>query len=132
MGFKAHKIKPYGKPDLANANQLSNPKSDREKVQALADSLEFMVKGKILKEYGNRTLLISDMQYSQGTDGNDGKTYSREIGNDFQGTAINSKNQQPLNKETAPDLKKVSEEKAVEVQIPGTGGAKTSKKNSKK
>ena len=132
MTFKAHKIKPYGNPSLANANQTSNPRTDVEKVQALADLLETRLKGEIVQQYAERGLMVNDMKYALGTDGESLAAYDKQLENNFQGMATKSKNQEPVDKATAPELKKVSSEKAVEVQVPGTGGASKSKKSKKK
>ncbi|MEM1167853.1 MAG: hypothetical protein AAGJ08_01855 [Cyanobacteria bacterium P01_H01_bin.35] len=132
MAFKAHKIKPYGNPNLANANQTSNPKTAEEKVQAIADLFESRVKGRIIKQYAQRGLLVSDVAQALGTDGNNLETYDKQLENNFQGVATKSKDRQPLDKETAPELKKVSTEKAVEIQVPGSGGAKNLNKSRKK
>ncbi len=56
MTFKAHKIKPYGKPSQDNANQVSNPRTSQEKVQAIADLLEIRLKGQIVQQYAERGL----------------------------------------------------------------------------
>ncbi|MGD1716901.1 hypothetical protein [Dapis sp. BLCC M172] len=132
MGFKAHKIKPYGKPNLANASQTSNPKTPEEKVQALADLLETRLKGEIVQQYAERGLMVSDMKYALGTDGESLAAYDKQLENNFQGMAPKGKNQQPVDKETAPKLKKISTERAVEVNVPGAGGAGGVGKNKKK
>lgn len=132
MNFKSRKIKPYGNPNLANANQVSNPKTPDEKVQAIADLLEAKIKASIIKQYGQRGLLVSDVTQALGTDGNNLKSYNKQLESNFQGVAAKSKNKQPVDKELAPELKKVSTEKAVEIRIPGSGGAKKSKRNRKK
>ncbi len=132
MVFKAHKIKPYGNPNMDNANQVSNPSGDNEKVQAIADLLETRLKGVILQQYGERGLMISDIKYALGTDGENLKAYDKQLENNFQGVATKSKTQQPIDKEKTPELKKVSTEKNVEIKVPGAGKAGKDKNNNKK
>ena len=132
MAIKTYKIKPHGKPNKDNANQVSNPKTPQEKVQALADLIETRVKGVIIQQYAERGLMVDAMKYALGTDGNDLETYDKQLENKFQGMNAKSETKQPVDKATAPELKKISTEKGVEIKVPGDGGSNKSRKNNKK
>lgn len=131
MAIKQYKIKPHGNPNSANVSQTSNPRTPEEKVQAIADFLEVGLKGVIVQQYGERALLIRDMQYAAGTDGSKGlNTYGKQLENDFSGM-VSRKQQPKVDKERQPELKKVSKEKAVKVSVPESKGFGGSQKNSK-
>ena len=131
MAIKQYKVRPYGNPDFNNASQVSNPKTPEEKVQAIFDLLEVRLQGFIALQYGERALLIRDMQYAGGTDGsNDLKNYSQQLENDFSGMTT-VKKQPKTDKEQQPELKKVSKEKKVDISTPGSKGFGGSSKNSK-
>ncbi|NER03700.1 MAG: hypothetical protein F6K17_14300 [Okeania sp. SIO3C4] len=134
MTVKNYKIKPYGNPNSSNISQTSNPQTPEGKVQAIADFLEVGLKGLILQEYGERALLIQDIQYAMGTDGSqDLGVYKKQMENNFPGMA--SGNTQPkVDKDRQPELKKVSKEKSVKVTVPsskGFGGEQNQKRGKK-
>ncbi|NES67124.1 MAG: hypothetical protein F6K24_18665, partial [Okeania sp. SIO2D1] len=82
-------------------------------------------------QYGERALLIKDMQYAAGTDGSkDLKTYRQQLENDFPGMTT-AKQQPKTDKEQQPELKKVSKEKKADIVTPGSKGFGGSSKNTK-
>ncbi|MGB3514666.1 MAG: hypothetical protein WBA93_36740 [Microcoleaceae cyanobacterium] len=122
MAFKKYDIKPYGNPNFDNASQTSNPATPQEKVQAISDLLEVRLKGEIVQQWGERGLLIKDIQRAMGTDGDDDlKTFNQQLENNFSGMAT-GKQQPKVDKDKQPELKKVSKEKAVDIPVPGSKG----------
>ncbi|NEO55909.1 MAG: hypothetical protein F6K54_24285 [Okeania sp. SIO3B5] len=119
MAFKNHKIKPYGKPDLSNANQTSNPKTDEQKVQAIADYLEAKLKGRIVHNMGKNELLIQRFIDALGKDKEDLKQYADNIKTNFSKTSTTAKNKPDIDKDQQPELKKVSRSKNIEIEVPG-------------
>ncbi|NES69053.1 MAG: hypothetical protein F6K24_29390 [Okeania sp. SIO2D1] len=133
MAIKTHKIKPYGKPDMANANQTSNPKTDGEKVQAIADFLEAKLKGRIVHRMGEDELLIERLlDASLGKDKESLKQYANNIETNFNDTSTTAKNQPKIDKDQQPELKKVSLSKNIEIEVPGGKGFGKNHKNNNK
>lgn len=132
MSFKKHKIKPYGNPDPANINRTSNPKTDGEAVQAIADLIEGSIEGEIVQQMAQRGLMVSDLKYALGTDGNGLKSYDQQLESDFQGVNVKDNKSSDFDRQTAPELKKVSTERAVKINLPGTKPKKNSSKDRKK
>ncbi|GGA55989.1 hypothetical protein [Okeania sp. KiyG1] len=131
MVIKQYKTRPYGNPNFNNASQTSNPRTPEEKVQAISDLLEVRLQGLIAMQYGERALMIRDMQYAGGTDGSkDLKTYRQQLENDFSGMT-NVKQQTKTDKDQQPELKKVSTKKKVDIATPGSKGFGGGQKNSK-
>ncbi|NEQ37963.1 MAG: hypothetical protein F6K40_17510 [Okeania sp. SIO3I5] len=102
MAAKQIKIKPYGKPGPANITQTSNPKTEQEKVQAIADNIEAAIKGRIEKNMLQNELLLERFMDALGKDKEDLKQYKTNLENNFVQTATTANNRPKIDQDEQP------------------------------
>lgn len=118
MRKKGAKAKPYGNPNQKNIRRGSNPKTPAEQKQAIADDIEAEIRGYLPVIEMEGALMRRNLRQVLGIGGPDLKQWEQEFESDFEKSSVKDKKEAPPVKQELPDLKRVSIDTTVKINVP--------------